>query len=184
MTLELEMMPVLVIALSGCDRGSGDGGVWPVAVWWELAVSHPTLPGRLLGREESRVAQGMGKDVGCGHQALLGWDRGPTDFWWETLHIKGSLQKKKPKIFWQMSKLLWPPPPPLILTKNHFHFNAWKTLFDKFQKYVILPPTPTHLTPLESCQKVSKIVTNVTGDMISGKYAQTYTPIPLKNKSL
>ena len=25
-------MPVLVIALSGCDRGSGDGGVWPVAV--------------------------------------------------------------------------------------------------------------------------------------------------------
>ena len=40
------------------------------------------------------------------------------------------------------------------------------------------PPTPTHLTPLESCQKVSKNVTNVTGDMISGKYAQTYTPIP------
>ena len=31
----------------------------------------------------------------------------------------------------------------------------------------------THLTPLESCQKVSKNVTNVTGDMISGKYAQT-----------
>ena len=86
--------------------------------------------------------------------------------------------KKKPKKFWQMSKLLWPPPPPLILTKNHFHFYAWKTLFDKFQKYVILPPTPTHLTPLESCQKVSKNVTNVTGDMISGKYAQTYTPIP------
>ena len=87
MTEELKMMPVLVIALSGCDRGSGDGGVWPVAVWWELAVSHPTLPGRLLGSEESRVAQGMGKDVGCGHQAL-GWDRGPTDFWWETLHTR------------------------------------------------------------------------------------------------
>ena len=24
----------------------------------------------------------------------------------------------------------------------------------KFQKHVILPPTPTHLTPLESCRKV------------------------------
>ena len=30
--LLMKMMPVLVIALSGCDRGSGDGGVWPVAV--------------------------------------------------------------------------------------------------------------------------------------------------------
>ena len=59
----------------------------------------------------------------------------------------------------------------LSLTKNHFHFSAKKTLFDKFQKYVSLPPTPTHLTPLESSQKVSKNVTNVTGDMISGKYA-------------
>ena len=53
-----------------------------------------------------------------------------------------------------MSHLLWPPPKALSVTKNHFHFYAWKTLFDKFQKYVILTPTPTHLTPLESCQKV------------------------------
>ena len=104
----------------------------------------------------------------------------------QTLNImlREAFKKKNQKNFDKCQNCSDPLPPPLILTKNHFHFYAWKTLFDKFQKYVILPPTPTHLTPLESCQKVSKNVTNVTGDMISGKYAQTYTPIPLKNKSL
>ena len=62
-----------------------------------------------------------------------------------------------------------------------WHLRYQRYFFDKCQTCSD-PPTPTHLTPLESCQKMSKNVTNVTGDMISGKYAQTCVPIPLKIK--
>ena len=37
-----------------------------------------------------------------------------------------------------------------------------KVFFLTNVKLALTPPTPTHLTPLESCQKMSKDVTNVT----------------------
>ena len=83
MTLKLKMMPVLVIALSLVVIEEVVM-VWCVACGSVMGAVSCELPNTGdcqagFWGAESRVAPGMGKDVGCGHQAL-GWDRGPTDF--------------------------------------------------------------------------------------------------------
>ena len=63
---------------------------------------------------------------------------------WTDRQNKGSLQKKKRFFVTNVTLALTPPPK---YDKKPFSFLCLKKTFWQIPKYVILTPTPTHLTP-------------------------------------